>query len=210
MRSQNPKQVHFGSQLPRIFEFIKKIYILGLNPNFCPSIPTAHNLQTLYQSLPLKIMSVPVPIFASTETPIVPGAQIVAAEVAWPASTLQPPAQVITIADRHIRVAGAGLEDASLYNMCRQWAYNTPVPTMATPEDHPILPPIQRPAAPPTAPAADDPRLDVGGSELTDFADIEAKQRQRWKAVGESMKREAAERRAPYVQRLAATLNPAR
>lgn len=155
-------------------------------------------------------MSVPVPIFAGAETPVVPPAQMTSADVAWPASTMHPPAEVITIADRRIRVAGAGLEDASLYNYCRQWAFNCPAPTMVVPEDHPILPPIQRPSAPPAAAPTDDPRLDVGSAELTDSAEIEAKQRARWKAAGEAMKREAAQRRAPYVQRLASALNTAR
>ena len=127
-----------------------------------------------------------------------------------------PPPDIITIADRRIRIAGGGLEDASIYTYCRQWTYNNPAPTFTGPLDEaPRLPPIQFPppalststsTSPVPPPSSLHEPTDPGVKDLSvevDFSDIQSKQTERWKGIGAHMRRAAAEKREPYCQRLA-------
>ena len=115
----------------------------------------------------------------------------------------QHPNEIITIADRRVRVYGAGLENASIYTYCRQWTLNNPNPTYSGPTEEVVkLPAIQHPEPGPEQTPFEVAALDVGNDELTDLTEIIEKQKQRWKAAGEGMRKNAAEKRAPYVDRL--------
>ncbi len=120
----------------------------------------------------------------------------------------QRPNEVITIADRRVRVAQAGLEDASIYTYCRQWTYNNPNPMYSAQfEEGSVLPPIQHPSetledAAAAATTAPPEVYDVGTKELSDLETINEKQKQRWKALGNDMRNNSVGKRAPYLQRL--------
>lgn len=130
---------------------------------------------------------------------------------AWAGTAAQHINEIVTIADRRVRVHGAGLENASNYTYCRQWAYNNPNPTYTGPLDEGIkLPPVQHPEPRPQLTPLDSATPDVGDDNLSEMTEIEEKQRQRWKAAGEHMRTNAAERRAPYLNRLQAAMRPAR
>lgn len=124
----------------------------------------------------------------------------------------QPPNEVVTIADRRVRVAQAGLENASIYTYCRQWTYNNPNPMYSAQfEEGQALPPIQhikdeeeKAATTTSAPLE---TYNVGNTELKDLETITEKQRQRWKALGNDMRNNAIGKRAPYLQRLQAALS---
>ena len=122
-----------------------------------------------------------------------------------------PPNEVVTIADRRVRVAQAGLENASIYTYCRQWTYNNPNPMYSGQfEEVTPLPPIQHPpnqedaittaSAPPEV-------YDIGSKQLKDIEIINEKQKQRWKALGNDMRNNAVEKRAPYLKRLQAAIS---
>lgn len=123
-----------------------------------------------------------------------------------------PPNEVVTIADRRVRVAKSGLEDASIYTYCRQWTYNNPNPMYTGQfEEAPTLPPIQQPVKleeDATNTASAPPEMyDIGNEELKDLERINGKQRQRWKALGNDMRNNAVGKRAPYLQRLHAAIS---
>jgi hypothetical protein len=118
-----------------------------------------------------------------------------------------PPNEVITIADRRVRVAQAGLEDATIYTYCRQWTYNNPNPMYSAQfEEGAALPPIQHLSVNQedaiTTSSAPPEIYDVGNKQLKDLEVIHEKQRQRWKALGIDMRNNAVSRRTPYLQRL--------
>jgi hypothetical protein len=124
----------------------------------------------------------------------------------------QPPNEVITIADRRVRVAQAGLENATVYTYCRQWTYNNPNPMYSAQyEEGKALPPIQHlkieeeNAANTTSAPLE--MYNVGNQELKDLETITEKQRQRWKALGNDMRNNAIGKRAPYLQRLQAAIS---
>ncbi|KAH7622134.1 hypothetical protein NADE_004725 [Nannochloris sp. 'desiccata'] len=124
----------------------------------------------------------------------------------------QLPNEVITIADRRVRVAQAGLENATIYAYCRQWTYNNPNPMYSAQfEEGQALPRIQHlkeeeeNAANTTSAPLE--IYNVGNKELKDLETITKKQRQRWKALGNDMRNNAVGKRAPYLQRLQAAIS---
>jgi hypothetical protein len=137
---------------------------------------------------------------------------IVSANPAADPQAQLPPNEVITIADRRVRVAQAGLEDATIYTYCRQWTYNNPNPMYSAQFEEGIpLPPIQNlqidASIPTAAPSAAPEVYDVGNKELNDLDTINEKQKQRWKALGNDMRNNAVGKRAPYLQRLQAAIS---